>query len=110
MSDVKVSWNASPSANVTGYSVVWNVNGTDQAPVSVPRTSALDSSGYSLDFATSVPSVPLNGGDVVGATVASTDSVSGLSSSPVGSAPPTVTIPTTPVAPAPPTNVTLELV
>lgn len=109
MSDVTVAWVASPSASTTNYLVTYTVNGTAQTQVSVPRTSAQDSGGYSSDINSALPSLTLNPGDVVGASVAANDSVNNLQSAAIPSVPATVTIPTVPVAPAPPSNVVLSL-
>lgn len=106
MSDVRVSWQLSPTPGVTSYSVTWTYNGTALAPVIVPQSAAGDSSGYSLLFSTSEPSTTLNPGDVVSATVAAVGP--GGTSSAATSTPASVTIPA-PV-PAPPVNVTLSIV
>lgn len=105
MNDATLKWSASPSSNVTGYSVVWTYNGTAQPPQSVPRTAALDASGYTLDFATSNPSIAVQGGDVLGASITAVDATDNLASTAV--TPPAVTEPV--MAPLPPVNVALVL-
>jgi hypothetical protein len=109
MLDATVSWGASASGTPTSYSVVWSYNGTAQAPISVTANAAQDTSGYSLDFATSNPTVAVKAGDVIGATVQAIDATNSLSSAIVPSVPPTVTEPVVPVPPGPPQNVTLAL-
>jgi hypothetical protein len=109
--DATLSWDASATGSPTSYSVIWTYNGTAQPAQSVAATAAQDASGYSLDFATSNPTITVKGGDVIGATVQAVDATqTPPGTSPVvPSVPPTVTEPTTPVAPGPPQNVTLVL-
>lgn len=109
--DAMVSWDADPAlppvAPITNYLVTWTQNGTALPTVSVPSTSALDASGYTLDFTTSTGITPV-GGDVIGATVQSVNSVG--SSPAIPSVPPTITepvIPPTPTMPTGPVSVTL---
>jgi hypothetical protein len=102
MDDATLAWQASPSTNVTSYSVIWVYNGVNQAPITVNRTSALDASGYTLDFATSTSITP-KGGDTIDAIITAVDTPDSLVSTPV--TPPAITIPI--AAPAPPQSVTL---
>lgn len=110
MNDATLSWQAAPSSpKATGYSVVWIYNGAAQPPVTVPRTAALDASGYTLDAATSIasvsPTITIGPGDTIDATVTTVDATDNLVSTPV--TPPAVTEPI--AAPNPPANVTLVL-
>lgn len=105
MNDATLAWGASPSNSVTGYSVTWIYNGAAQPTQTVPRTAALDASGYTSDFATSNPTITVQGGDVIDATVTAVDATHNLSSTPV--TPPAVTEPI--AAPEPAQNVTLVL-
>lgn len=107
--DATLSWDASATGTPTSYAVIWTYNGTAQAPISVTQNAAQDASGYSLDFASSNPTITVKAGDVIGASVQAIDATNSLSSAVVISTPPTVTEPTTPVAPSVPQNVTLAL-
>jgi hypothetical protein len=109
--DATLAWQASPSDNVNSYLVTFTYNGAAQPSVSVPRTAAQDSGGYTLDFATSNPSLTVAAGDVIGAWIVAVDTADNLTSAAV--TPPSVTEPTPPppppAAPLPPQNVTLTL-
>jgi len=100
-------WPKSPSSNVNAYSVAWSLNGAAAAVVQVPQSAAGDASGYQTDFNSGNPSTTLKSGDVVGATVASVDTVDNLSSAPLVPTPATVTEPQQ--APDPPPSATLTL-
>lgn len=108
MNDATLTWNKSLKGTPTGYSVVWNINGTAKPPVLVPATSAGDLAGYSLDAANSLGTT-FNPGDVIGATVQAVDSIHSLSSAIDPSVPATVTLPTAPVAPSDPQNIVLTM-
>lgn len=115
MNDAILSWNASTSGNPTSYRVMWIYNSTAQLVQLVPRTSAQDASGYSLDFATSNPAVTVSPGDVIGASMDAFDGVNNLASATVSV--PSVTVlgvtvpavPPPPLAPSVPQNVQLVL-
>lgn len=104
-----VSWTKSLTGTPTQYTVKWTVNGSVVGSPVVPVTAAQDASGYTLDFASSVPGVTLNPGDQISVTVKADDVPNNLHSEEVASTPPTVTIPTAPVPPGPPQGVTLAL-
>jgi hypothetical protein len=108
MADVTASWDASPSSNVTGYSISWVQNTNPAIVVLIPRTSAQDSSGYTSDFASATGITPAPG-DVIGATLIVMDAVDKLQGPVQSFTPASVTIPTVPVAPQPATNLVLAL-
>ena len=109
MADYQLTWNASPSSNVTAYAVTFLYNGTSQTPVIVQRSTANDASGYSLLLSAAIPSITLNPGDTIGDTLQADDVPDSLLS--VGVVSPPLTVPTPPpVAPADPTNVVAGLV
>lgn len=107
--DVTVTWDKTNTGTPTNYLVVWNYNGGDLSPVSVPVTAQQDVDGYSLDFATSQPSTPLKPGDTVGATVQAYDGLNNLGGPTTPSTPATITLPVTPIAPGAPQNVVLAI-
>lgn len=109
MLDAIVSWGASATGAPTSYQVRWTYNGSQMAAVNVPRTAALDASGYSLDFATSNPTITVKGGDQISAIVRAVDSVNNLQSDYVATVPATVTIPAPPAPPSVPQNPVLAL-
>lgn len=105
MNDAIVTWKADPSKKVTGYNVTWAYNGVAQPPVAVPRTAQGDQSGYSLDFATSQPTITVGEGDTISPQVESVDSVNNRTSPEIASVPASITEPL--VALAGPSNVVL---
>jgi hypothetical protein len=109
MNDATLTWTKSLTGTPTSYSVIWTQNGTALPAVSTPASAGADTSGYSQDFATANPTVTVNPGDVIGATVQAIDATNSLSSAVTPSVPANVTIPATPVAPGIPQNVVLAL-
>ena len=108
MAQPTLTWGASPSGDVTQYSITWTQNGTALPPVIVPQDPTSDASGYNSPISAVSPAPTLNPGDTIGASIIATDTVSGLSSSPV--TPGAVVIPVVPVPPQPPQNVALAIV
>jgi hypothetical protein len=105
--DPVLRWTKSPSPNVEQYGVAWLLNGSAVGTIMIPQSAAMDTSGYSTDFAAANPTVTLAGGDTVSASVAAMDVTDSLNSAPVSAGP--LTIPTVPTVPQPPVNVTLTL-
>ena len=103
--DAILAWQASPSPNVNSYAATFTIDSVAQPVVSVPRTAALDASGYTIDVASACPGATIVGGSVIAASLVAVDSVDSLSSAPV--VPLSVTEPVS--APLPPTAVTLTL-
>lgn len=107
MAQPTLTWGASPSSDVTQYSITWTQNGTALPVVIVPQTAAQDASGYSSAISAVSPAPVLKAGDTIGASIVATDTNSGLSSSPV--TPAAIVIPVVPVPPQPPQNVVLSM-
>lgn len=111
MSNVIASWPASvPGPNlgkVTGYNVVWTLNGAPAATVTVPQSASGDSGGYTADFNSGNPGVTLAAGDVVDCTVVAADTTDSLLSPPDTAPPITIPVPLQP--PAAVASVTLTL-
>lgn len=107
--DINLTWQKSPSSNVQQYVATFTYNGADQPPITVPANAAQDASGYSLDLGTSIPSIVLKAGDVVGASVVAVDTVDPGNLTSTADVATPVTVPSVPTAPQPPVNALLTL-
>lgn len=72
MADAKATWTKSPTTDVTGYSLHWNLNGVTYS-INVPQDAAGDASGYSSLFSAAAPSRPLANGDQISVSVSAVD-------------------------------------
>lgn len=98
MLDATASWGAPAEGSPTAYIVAWTLNGTILPSITVPATTAGQTSGYSLGFVASTGVTP-KAGDVIGCTIQADDVTDSLLGPATPTVPPTVTEPTPPPPP-----------